>query len=74
MVLVSRNKYILVVLSTNHPHLYHGAKKLGGRWDPRTKNWIYPIQHEPQVANLYRSLFNDWDTQPLKKQVPNGKP
>jgi hypothetical protein len=51
----------LSIASPYHPGLPAGAKKLGGKWNRGEKVWIFDIQDEALVRDLYLSIYGEWD-------------
>lgn len=58
---VQRNEKQISIVSEYNPDLPSKAKKLGGKWSPSTKSWIFDIRDESRVADLYRSIYGEWD-------------
>ena len=60
---VIRTDSVLLVESHFNPKLPARAKKLGGRWDPDSKAWVFDPRDENRVAELYQSIYGYWDTE-----------
>jgi hypothetical protein len=60
---VTRTNSALIVESHFIPTLPAQAKKLGGRWDPDSKAWVFDPRDENRVAELYQSIYGYWDTE-----------
>ena len=61
MIKVTRNEKQLIVQSDFNGYLPSQAKKCGGKWSPDQRAWIYDIQAEPQVEQIYRNIYGQWD-------------
>jgi hypothetical protein len=47
----------LFVWSPYHKDLPSDAKKLGGRWSPQARAWIFDPRDESRVRDLYREIY-----------------
>ena len=47
----------VVAISPFNPDLPGPAKKLGGKWSPSIKAWLFDSRDEARVRELYRSIY-----------------
>lgn len=59
---VIRDENQVLVQSPYNPDLPSRAKNLGGKWQPSDKAWAFDIRDEERVAELYRSIYGEWDS------------
>ena len=47
----------IIAKSEYHPDLPREAKKLGGRWNPERKAWVFDARDFDRVRKLYRNTY-----------------
>jgi len=62
MITINRTPTQIAIASPYSPDLPARARQLSGRWDRDAGRWIFPAAAEPQVADLYRDVYGEWDT------------
>lgn len=57
---VTRTENQIKVESAYNPSLPNPAKKLGGKWNPAEKVWVFDLRDENRVAELYRNIYGEF--------------
>jgi len=47
----------IIVASPYNPNLPSKAKRLGGKWSPTDKSWLFDLRDEQHVRELYISIY-----------------
>lgn len=57
---IERNENKICVESPYNPLLPERAKNLGGKWDRSRKVWVYDIENESYVREMYKEMYGEW--------------
>lgn len=56
---------VLIVESPFHPNFPAEARRLGGRWQPNSRNWVFDRRDEAELRNLLQKTYGtDGTTKP----------
>ena len=58
---IKRTEKQIRVASPYNPDLPEAARKLGGKWQSTSREWVFDLRDEARVAELYRSVYGQWD-------------
>ncbi len=57
---IKKTEKTIEVASAYTPELPSKAKKIGGKWNARSRRWVFDIRDEERVAELYQSVYGTW--------------